>query len=87
VFASARERRTTRGETRTSTTAFGAPPSYPFSTSCTSAPPTSPRRGRKKKNKMKNKMVDVSTKHPQPSQALLLAWVEHLMDEEVPVEK
>ncbi|CAM9936690.1 unnamed protein product, partial [Ectocarpus fasciculatus] len=31
--------------------------------------------------------VDVSTKHPQPSQALLLAWVEHLMDEEVPVEK
>ncbi|CAM9497928.1 unnamed protein product, partial [Scytosiphon promiscuus] len=31
--------------------------------------------------------VDVSTKHLQPSQALLLAWVEHLMDEEVPVEK
>lgn len=31
--------------------------------------------------------VDVSTKAQQPSQALLLAWVEHLMDEEVPVEK
>ncbi|CAN0055320.1 unnamed protein product [Pylaiella littoralis] len=31
--------------------------------------------------------VDISTKVHQPSQALLLAWVEHLMDEEVPVER
>ena len=31
--------------------------------------------------------VDVSTTALQPSQALLLAWVDHLMDEEVPVDR